>query len=65
MRQISFSIKTLFVGILLLISPINMLSQQTQNSLTGSVTDANGAVIAGARVELINAQQANLVLLGI
>src|SRR5438552_1164093 len=43
---------TLFI----IIQPVSMLAQSTYASITGAVTDPNGAVVSGARVTILNKQ---------
>ena len=53
-------LNSFLVFTLLLFFPVKYSAQLVGVSLTGVVADANGAVVVGARVDLISAQQANL-----
>ena len=46
--------KTLIVALALFVIQVTVLGQQTTGSLSGTITDQNGAVVAGATVTLVS-----------
>src|SRR4026208_801028 len=46
--------KMMILGLALLVTQVTVLGQQTNGSLTGTITDQNNAVVAGATVTLLS-----------